>query len=168
MISPVLVIWVTLSILRGCEADCQCLADDWTSVEGVGCFKYFESVKTFTDAEKACYRQSETPGKIIHLASVHSEDEFSVLRDMIPMEGIGRRSYVFIGLHMKGGLPSAWTDGSFYDYENWCPLALPEAIAPDTKAYGALTPGTDCLGSWFNIGTQSNFRLPYICKSPCL
>lgn len=40
--------------------------------------------KKFMEAEEACNRLSETPGKIIHLASIHSDDEFYALRDLIP------------------------------------------------------------------------------------
>ena len=153
---------VALTLLGGCSA-CSCYPD-WMAIPGSGCYKYVDTPKTFEEAESTCRHFSPGPYGFGHLASVHSTEEYEALASMVPGATDGWNPQVFIGLRLKDGVSPAWTDGSYYDYQNWCgndPNAHPDG-------YGAFSGGSYCNGQWVDVHTFTNDQFPFICKLPCI
>ncbi|XP_050957223.1 ladderlectin [Labeo rohita] len=82
----------------------------WTNF-GVRCFKFFPQAVNWVTAEKNCQKEDA------NLASVRSKLENDFLTSLLP----STFTLCWIGAH-DGEQEKAWlwSDGSAYDYTNWC------------------------------------------------
>ncbi|KAI2662004.1 Ladderlectin [Labeo rohita] len=87
----------------------------WTNF-GVRCFKFFSQAVNWITAEKNCQKEDA------NLASVQNKLENDFLISLLPSSS----TLCWIGAH-DGVQENSWlwSDGSLYDYTNWCAWELP-------------------------------------------
>ncbi|XP_060545238.1 C-type lectin mannose-binding isoform-like [Pantherophis guttatus] len=113
-------IFVTLGLLvvafsiHGVKG-CSC-PRDWLPMNGF-CYKVFEEIKNWNDAEMACRKHK--PG--CHLASIHSIDQGVDLAEYIT-DYLTRKTHVWIGLRdPRKQRTWEWSDRSSINYLSWNP-----------------------------------------------
>ncbi|XP_078118854.1 ladderlectin-like [Sander vitreus] len=85
---------------------------DWTQF-GSRCFAFYIQTKTWIDAETFC----QTAGG--HLASIHSDEENTFLKDYInQVTGTNTQAWIG-GSDAVQVFTWLWTDGSNFDYTSW-------------------------------------------------
>ncbi|XP_028447359.1 galactose-specific lectin nattectin-like [Perca flavescens] len=85
---------------------------EWTQF-GSRCFSFYSETKTWIDAETFC----QTAGG--HLASIHSDEENTFLKDYInQVTGANTQAWIG-GSDAVQVFTWLWTDGSNFDYTSW-------------------------------------------------
>ncbi|XP_056615856.1 ladderlectin-like isoform X2 [Triplophysa dalaica] len=99
-------LFLVFSVENAAAEDCSF---GWTPF-GVECFKFFPQTVNWVRAEKNCQSLDA------NLASVRSKAQNEFLLSLVPVN-----TYAWIGGH-DGEMEKQWlwTDGSPFDYTNWC------------------------------------------------
>ncbi|XP_055007212.1 galactose-specific lectin nattectin-like [Boleophthalmus pectinirostris] len=123
-------------------------ADGWSRFDS-RCFKFFNDVKTWTDAEKSCHSLGA------NLPSIHSAKENTFIKDLIN-SATGGDNHAWLG-----GSDAAqegrwfWSDGTPWDYNSW--LVHQPNNAFSREHFTAYWSG----GLWNDV--QNSGKLSYIC-----
>ncbi|XP_065121395.1 lectin-like [Paramisgurnus dabryanus] len=134
----------------------QCNVDgfnDWFKVDKY-CVKYFSTPLNFTDAENSCRRT--VPGG--HLVSVHNAGANNNLLSIVTKMNPKNLRIWLGGYELFQSGKFLWTDGSFWDYEDWTP-GEPSNLYSSTE---------ECVEmNWKDAGKWNddscNFKKNYIC-----
>ncbi|XP_018517506.1 galactose-specific lectin nattectin [Lates calcarifer] len=122
----------------------------WSEYNG-RCFSYIPRAMTWAKAEKNCLSMNA------NLASVHNLEEYHEIQRVIMTTSYEYKESWLGGSDAQEEGVWLWSDGSRFDYLNWCPGQ------PDNR-YG----GQNCLQ--MNFGgekcwddTACNIRRPFVC-----
>ncbi|XP_038058695.1 alpha-N-acetylgalactosamine-specific lectin-like [Patiria miniata] len=129
----------------------------WLAFQG-HCYQWVDKQMSWMDAERHCQMLSH-PGKMVHLASIHSEEEDEFISDYVK-EASGNPSnppgyWMGYNDHQQENT-FTWTDGSDSAYDNWQPREPNDSN------------GEDCVerhqffNKWNDLDCSN--KLTFVCK----
>ncbi|XP_039536285.1 ladderlectin-like [Pimephales promelas] len=127
---------------------CAACLDGWYAFE-CRCFKFFNYALTWIDAEKFCMDYDA------NLASVHSNDEYMLIQNLVRYE-TGGSTRAWIGGHdaVQEGF-WLWSDGTKMNFQTWSPGE------PDNDGY------EHCIEMNYNYGNWNDdschVTKPFVC-----
>ncbi|XP_038058694.1 echinoidin-like [Patiria miniata] len=93
----------------------------WLAFQG-HCYLWVDKSMSWMDAERHCQMLSH-PGKMVHLVSIHSEEEDEFIKDYVRItSGLAATPSYWIGysdIEREGQFQ--WSDASDVSYEGWKP-----------------------------------------------
>ncbi|XP_077057538.1 ladderlectin-like [Siphateles boraxobius] len=126
MLRSLLLLFVIFSMgnaegnVTGSTNDSEGCPLEWTDF-GLRCYKYFSQSVTWITAERNCQSLGG------NLASVHDQPENDFLLSLLPSS-----TRTWVGAH-DGEQDGEWlwSDGTVYDYTNWCSGEPNNAVVPE-------------------------------------
>ncbi|XP_038059527.1 snaclec CHH-B subunit beta-like [Patiria miniata] len=93
----------------------------WRAFQG-HCYLWVDKPMPWIDAERYCQMLSH-PGKMVHLASIHSQEEDEFIKDYVKSASdVWTPSYWIGFTDIEGKNRFQWSDGSASSYLGWGPL----------------------------------------------
>ncbi|XP_038059503.1 echinoidin-like [Patiria miniata] len=93
----------------------------WLAFQG-HCYLWVDKPMSWMDAERHCQMLSH-PGKMVHLASIHSKEEDEFIKDYVrSASGLAVTPSYWIGCNdIERESNFQWSDASYVSYKSWAP-----------------------------------------------